>query len=465
MTGWWGRSGVERCSGSAKANGGRLIAAGAAVAAFAVVGTTPLTAAPAQADFDSLFDPIVSAFDSAAAAVVDPGLDVDSVLAALDLSSVPGLGDPFASLDALLGTWFQTLVYEPIQELGQLWINSPLGQWLDPLTAPDAAAATSWLFGDTATPLGGAVANPAADTATTVVPDTVSVPLRMEAITEPVVDISIGGGAAVPVLIDTGSAGLVIPWYDLGWQSLLNFPTGMGFGAYSGGLGYFYLTMPATIDFGQDTTTGIDIVTDPTSVHAVIFAWPTSLQSLFTTGGTWESYFAPAHVDGVLGIGPNAVGPAPDAIPTEALPGSWGQGVLIDQANGLLKFGPNPLVDGATTVAGAPNAVLAVSINGGPLQQVSSIIDSGGVYGTMPSKLLDSTGGTLPVGTQVSVYTANGQTLLYSYTINSGTPAPTIISSGAMNTGNYPFAQQPVYISNAGNGLTIFGGLTPDVQL
>jgi hypothetical protein len=464
--------GEKHRSGSAERHGrGRVKATAVAGAgAFLVLGTAPLAVAPtAHADLEDLFTPIADAV-SLAATAVDPnlagdlatGVDLDSVLAPA-LAAV----DPFGSLDGLLGNWFQTLVFDPIHELGQLWVASPFGQLLDPLfnwsgiatpAAGTDTSAWSWLFGDTGaggTAAAAASANPAASAAAL---ETASVPLRMQAITEPVVDISVNGGPSVPVLVDTGSAGLVLPIWEMGLNQLA-FPTGWGMGAYSGGLAYVYLTMPATVNFGSDIATGTDVVTQQTSIDAVIFAYPTSWDALINTGGTWNSFFAPAGVDGVLGIGPNAVGPTPDSIVTAALPGSLGQGVLIDQANGVLQFGPNPLGSTATAVAGAPNALLAVSINGGPLQyNVPSIIDSGGVYGTMPSSLLGSTGGTIPAGTQVAVYSNDGHTLLYSYRVSNY--APTVISSGSMNTGNYPFAQQPVYISNAGRGTTIFGGVS-----
>ena len=51
--------------------------------------------------------------------------------------------------------------------------------------------------------------------------------------TEPVVDVSINGGPSVPVLVDTGSTGLVIPLRDIGLYKL-GLPTGIGTGAYSG---------------------------------------------------------------------------------------------------------------------------------------------------------------------------------------------------------------------------------------
>ena len=446
----------------------------AATAAVVVFGAAPLAVSPsAHADIDVSFDPVIDVV-AATANVADPDFSaVDpgaaGPIAALTVPDVPVLGDAVPTLDALLGDWFQTLVFDPIQQIGQLWSASPFGVLLDPLlhwpglAGPAAgldAPAYTWLFGDSAA--GAATAHAAAaGTAGTTALQSASVPLEMKAMTEPVVDISVNGGPNVPVLVDTGSAGLVLPIWEMGLNQL-SFPTSFGMGAYSGGLGYVYLTMPAKVDFGPDLTTGQSIVTDPTSINAVIFAYPTSWQAFLATGGTWNSFFAPAGVDGVLGIGPNAIGPTPNATVISSLPGSLGDGVLIDQAKGILQFGPNPLGADATTVNGAPNAPLAVSINGGPLQHnVPSIIDSGGVFGTMPASLLGSTGGIIPAGTQVSVYTNDGQTLLYSYTVSYY--APTVIGSGAMNTGNYPFAQQPIYISNAGRGATIFGGLSPDV--
>jgi hypothetical protein len=45
------------------------------------------------------------------------------------------------------------------------------------------------------------------------------------------------------------------------------------------------------------------------------------------------------------------------------------------------------------------------------------------------------------------VYTADGQTLLYSYTVVGGYAAPTVVSDDSlMNTGYTPFQQGPIYI-------------------
>ncbi|HEU0191997.1 MAG TPA: PecA family PE domain-processing aspartic protease [Mycobacterium sp.] len=270
---------------------------------------------------------------------------------------------------------------------------------------------------------------------------TASVPLHVEADTEPVVDISVAGGSPVPVVIDTGSTGLVIPWYELGAQNI-GWPTGMGVGGYSGGMGYFYVTLPTTVSFGPDTATGADIVTAPTAVDVVLFTWPMSFQA----------FFAPTDIAGVLGIGSNA-GPGPSSVLT-ALPGDLSRGVLIDQPGGTLQFGPNPLTDGIT-LGGAPSAFTLVSINGGPTHAVSTYMDSGGVYGTVPQSVFGgNVGDTLPPGTTISVYTMAGQPI-YSYAVDA-TNAPTIASTSTMNSGNVPFAMQPVYIGNGGNGTTIF---------
>src|SRR5262249_39850661 len=95
-------------------------------------------------------------------------------------------------------------------------------------------------------------------------------------------------------------------------------------------------------------------------------------------------------------------------------------------------------------------------INNGPLQPTTALIDSGGLYGTIPAALLGTTSGTLPAGTHISVYTPSG-TLLYSYTttaVNSPTVIP-IPPTGfdAFNTGFEPFSQMPVYISYSPSGV------------
>lgn len=409
----------DRCRsrGDKTRQAGRLLAG--AAGAFLVVGVAPLAAAPtAHADLDDFFQPIITTVDQAFSAV-DPAAGLDDVASSALATS---LADPLASLDNLLSGWYQSYIYDPVNDLEQ------------------------WLFGSAALP--GAAADtttPALDTLTSA-----SVPLTVSGGTEPVVQISVGGGPSTTVLVDTGSAGLVMPIWDINLFGITGLPTGMGLGAYSGGMDYVYVTLPTTISFGNDLSTGTEIITGPTAVNAVLFSFPT------VPFGPWTiNDFLAGYADGILGIGPNAVGPSPDYIPTEALPGSLGHGVLLDQSAGIMQFGDNPLTDG-TTISGSPNTTLDVSINGDPVSAVRTIIDSGGVYGTIPSSALGGAS-SLPSGSVVTVYPHGGSTPLYSFT-TTASASPAITSGGSMNTGNWLFQQTPVYISYAGNGATTFGG-------
>lgn len=271
-------------------------------------------------------------------------------------------------------------------------------------------------------------------TAGTGAPDSAWVPLSVYNGTEPITHLSVNGGPTIPVLVDTGSNGLVIPLQDIGFQHL-GLPTGFGTGAYSGGLVYVYGTFHTTVDFGNG------IVTAPTDVNVVLFSFPT----------TFHSFMAGNGADGVLGIGPNAIGPL-HTNPTYALPGNLDHGVLINQQAGHMRFGDNPGT--GVSLNGSPITNLDVKIGNGPIvHDVPAIVDSGGVYGTMPSSVASS----LPVGTWISVYDPSTNALLYKYQVTAAN-SPTIISDGLMNTGNEPFAQYPIYISNspAGTGTTVF---------
>ena len=66
-------------------------------------------------------------------------------------------------------------------------------------------------------------------------------PVTMKANTEPVVYISVNGGKKVPVLVDTGSSGLVLTRDAVGAGDL-GPATGTGTSGYSGGLTYDYTT-------------------------------------------------------------------------------------------------------------------------------------------------------------------------------------------------------------------------------
>jgi hypothetical protein len=263
----------------------------------------------------------------------------------------------------------------------------------------------------------------------------VKVPVTMKANTEPVVYISVNGGKKVPVLIDTGSSGLVLTQDSVG-SANLGPATGSGTSGYSGGLTYDYTTYDTSVDFGGGA------VTAPTGVNIVDAA----------DAQAFKDYLAPAGVVGVLGVGANTAGPGP-SIPTTSLPGELSDGFTLHQNKGLfglrgeLIFGPNPYPV-RVSVPGTPDAYVKVSINDGPKQNADAIIDSGGVYGTLPDYLIGG-GSSVPTGTKISVYNGDGSVLLYSYTVNASN-APTVVGPGElMNTGYEAFQQGPVYINYA----------------
>ena len=257
------------------------------------------------------------------------------------------------------------------------------------------------------------------------------VPVVMRATTEPIVYITINGGRSTPVLVDTGSSGLVVTMASVGNAAPLGAPTGTGTSGYSGGLSYAFTSYTTTVNFGNG------IVTGPTSVDIVDAAYEDEALAFFHRLG---------GASGVLGIGANAAGPGP-SIPTTALPGDLSQGVFLYQSlflgiAGVMVFGPNPLPT-RTSVSGAPVAYLNVKVGNAQPTQVGSIIDSGGVYGTILSSMVGGKS-SVPVGTRISVYTPEG-VLLYSYIVTSRN-APTVIASGLINTGYAPFQHGPVYI-------------------
>ena len=274
-----------------------------------------------------------------------------------------------------------------------------------------------WLIGDNGTngQAGGTNLNGAVD-------------ISIYDTTEPVVNASVNGGQSVPLLVDTGSSGLVIPISDIGIQHL-GLPTGLGVGAYSGGDTYLYVKFNGTIDFGNG------IVSSPTTINAVVFSFPQSFASFLSGDGAV----------GVLGIGANTSGPN-SISPTTALPGNLGQGVLIDEPAKELVFGPNSK-DVLATVSGAPvtsGLTYTVNNSNGTLTTTpTSIVDSGGVTGTVLQSSLPGGTSSVPDGTVITVY--DGSTELYHYTVDSSN-APSVITSGEANSGFEPFSQMPIYL-------------------
>jgi hypothetical protein len=150
-----------------------------------------------------------------------------------------------------------------------------------------------------------------------------------------------------------------------------------------------------------------------------------------------------------LCVGPNAGGPG-TVVPTSNLPAPFNQGLLIDQRAGQLVFEPqsNIVTPPLATLQGSPITNLLVSVNGGGPTTVSSIVDSGGVEGTLPTSL------NAPTGALITVEAPNG-TPLYQFT-NGVSYSPVPITSGLMNTGNMIFAEHPVYINYGANTSTIY---------
>src|SRR6201999_2263824 len=74
---------------------------------------------------------------------------------------------------------------------------------------------------------------------------------------------------------------------------------------------------------------------------------------------------------------------------------------------------------------------------------ISDDLDSGGVYGTIPSSIAGSSSG-LAAGDVVKVY--DGTTELYQYTVGSSGESPTVISGSGIDSGVEPFFTHPLYI-------------------
>ncbi|WP_231981951.1 PecA family PE domain-processing aspartic protease [Mycobacterium sp. E2327] len=257
-----------------------------------------------------------------------------------------------------------------------------------------------------------------------------------------IANLSVGGGPTASVIVDTGSKGLILPPQDVN-TATLGAPTGSGsvvYGEPGNTLTVNYNTYTTTVNFGNG------IVTQPTTVAVVTSA--TQTIAFFFTNPVPTS-----QVPAILGVGVNSGGPVATS-PVTALPGSFGQGLLIDEPKGVMQFGPNPL-PAIASVTGAPSTTLDIRINNGAMQQTSgAFIDSGGLYGYVPDNLNPpNSGGYLPAGTTISVYTPNGATLLYTTTV--GSQQTSVVSSllgGNFNTGIAPFLQDPIYLSYSPGG-------------
>jgi hypothetical protein len=377
-------------------------AVGAFAAAAAMATGSAATAAPAKADvIDSILDPIIQ-----------------PIITSLS-DALVGF-DPAAAAD--LTSWADSL--------------------LSSLNALDVTAALP------------ASAEPAAAVAASAPTGVFDLPITMFQGTEPTIQATVDG-ANNTLLVDTGSSGLVIPWESLGSNDLsalvnlfsLGLPSSFGESGYSGGVQYIYLTYDnIPVDYGN----GLETTAAPTDVE--IFSWPTS----FSSPSSFEQFLTDDSSTGILGIG-DAGNAGPGTSPFESAGFS---GVTVDLPQNVLVVGANsgtPL----DTLSGAPTVLknlteTVTSPTGATIGSglVSDDVDSGGVYGTIPSTIANS----LAPGDKISVY--DGSTLLYSYNIaQDGSNAPIVTVGGAgantIDSGVEPYLEEPIFISYAGNEGTL----------
>ncbi len=254
--------------------------------------------------------------------------------------------------------------------------------------------------------------------------------------TEPVIYISVNGGEPAPVLVDTGSLGLIIDPRDVGVDGIGE-PTGTGTASYGDGSSVFFwdsYDIPISVD-------GVE--SSPTQILVVELQ---SAQGFTDYNGDYV---------GVLGIGANAGGPG-KFNPFLSMPGLLSQGVLFDERRRRLILGPNPY-GARTTIPGAPSSQLQVKIGDGEKTLVDTWVDSGGILGSVPDNVYGD-GPEVPPGTVVSVYTEDGETLLYSYTTTRKNTLSVTDSEDdpRFNTGFTPFSLGTLYFSFAGAGSTSF---------
>jgi hypothetical protein len=383
----------------------RRLLSGVGVSAAAFVTTAVVatgSAAPAKADFEDLLDPIIQP-------ILTSLTDSIAVL------------DPAAALD--LTSWTDTF----LASLGSFDLALPTAD------SAVAAAATG--------------AEPAAAAAAA----TYDIPITMEIVTEPTIQATIAGGENT-LLVDTGSAGLVIPWEGLGstdlqaFENLLNlgFPSTFGISGYSGGVDYFYLVYNDV-----PTVYGDDVLSTSGPVDVEVFSWSTNWSDPFAN---FQDFLDSNHVDGILGIGDNAYGPT--ISPLE----SYG-GVTVDIPGGNLIIGPNTDIP-LFTVDGAPIANLYETVTTNGVTQGATVlnnVDSGGVYGTIPSSIASN----LQPGSLISVYDSQGGTLLYQYTVGTDSieqsTAPTVVSGTYIDSGVVPFLTQAIYIDYTDHTMSFYG--------
>ena len=268
----------------------------------------------------------------------------------------------------------------------------------------------------------------------------------------PTVMISVNGHTPVPVLVDTGSTGLVIASQDIGGLSSLT-PVGTGTTTYLAGSYNLNVYNGVTVNYGNGVTAPEQIFGATTVVGQ---------------SATFLSAVSQYGFQGILGIGSNSGGPAGPmssggtgtGSPVLTLPGTLNQGVLVDEPGGQLTFGSNPLpalssvpgVDAATQQLYLYTDSAGYDVSEALSTQV--YFDSGGGYGTIPQSVL---AGYPPIGSQLPVETTiqvGNSAILYGWATTAADPGPVVVAPGGQfNTGNEPFAESPIYISTSPSGV------------
>ncbi|MGE2835339.1 PecA family PE domain-processing aspartic protease [Mycobacterium sp. SMC-4] len=253
----------------------------------------------------------------------------------------------------------------------------------------------------------------------------------------PIFQMSINGGEYVNVLLDTGSLGLVINPQVIGLENVPE-PVDHGEGCYG----------DCTNEYR------FDVYEIPISVAEGVDSTATPV--LVVTLSTWENVAKEnGDFEGILGIGANNELPWTNN-PLTALPGLLGRGILIDERRNRAILGPNPYA-ARVTVDGSPISDLTVKIGDYDEYVGQTWLDTGGLLGTLPKSLIDGDNG-VPPGTLISVYTEDGETLLFSYrTTRSNTPTFTDPDeSDTVLFGWQPWVGASVYTDFTGSGSTSF---------
>lgn len=271
------------------------------------------------------------------------------------------------------------------------------------------------------------------------------------------INVSIGG-STVPVEVDTGSSGLVIPITEVNIADLG--PAGAsGVMEYGDpGWGKFYYTIYHTsLNFGNG------IVTEPTDI-GVITAVSEKINGEWVDIPQSEWSDPQYAISADMGVCYGVDSKTGLASPVVSLPGDLGQGLLIDEPSSQITFGSNPLT-GYASFTDWWYTTLAVQVGyDGSESDIDAIddnvtLDSGGTGGWIPRSALPSSlsgykvDDSLPVGTTITVYTPDGQTQVYTTTITQADydmGGPSVASdSDGMNTGIFPFLQGPIYFEYA----------------